>query len=430
MADPDKDGNQMTFQEQSVRIHVDEPFKGVSKGQVIELYEGANDCAAKFRTGQRAVFYLQGDPTRGVWRVPPCTHSLGNVESGGDDLLFLQGLPRSAKGTRLSGEVKLYEDSPKESFRRVGGVRSVKVKVAGPKGFIQETVTNAAGGYEVYGLLPGTYSVSIEVPAGLKLKFPVTAGSPQVKGDDAAVKLLLNGSASVSFVLQSDTRLSGHTLDSKGNPVKGLCLDLRSVEGQGENSSHFTCSNENGLFEMEMMSPGKYWLVAQDNVKEGSFISKSTLYYPGVRDREKATTISLEAGKYMEHLEIQIPSDEKRNKVTGRVQFADGIPAANATVTFISPQHGYSETTNTNPDGSFSMLVVAGIEGQLNGQLGVLEPILNQCPELKVGPRRRGMFRFIDANPISFSVDSDRQDLQLELLSPSCKIWPATRKVN
>src|ERR1700733_14050623 len=57
-ADPDEDSSQTIFQGQSVRIRVDEAFKGVSRGQLIELHQGANDCAAKFRTSERAVFYL------------------------------------------------------------------------------------------------------------------------------------------------------------------------------------------------------------------------------------------------------------------------------------------------------------------------------------------------------------------------------------
>ncbi len=79
---------------------------------------------------------------------------------------------------------------------------------------------------------------------------------------------------------------------------------------------------------------------------------------------------------------------------------------------FTSPQHGYSETTDTGADGSFGLLVVAGMEGQLGGNLAVIEPILKSCPEFKVEPRRRGAFRFMDAIPIPLTVDSDRADLE------------------
>ena len=77
LADPDGDGLQMMFQEQSVLIRVDEAFKGVVGGQALELHEGGTDFAAEFRTGQRATFYLQTGRTPGTWIVPPCAHSLG-----------------------------------------------------------------------------------------------------------------------------------------------------------------------------------------------------------------------------------------------------------------------------------------------------------------------------------------------------------------
>jgi hypothetical protein len=429
IADPDGDGRQVMFQDQYVRIHVDEAFKGVSRGQTIDLHQGASDCDAKFRTGERAVFYLYAGMTTGSWSVPPCSHALGSAEPAGDDLLFLRGLPKSAIGTRLSGEVELYEDSPTEAFKRIGGVPNVRLKVSGPMEFTQEGVTNAAGVYEVYGLTPGRYSVSIEVPNGLKIKFPVVTGSPRVQGDNAAVELAPNGGASVGFVIQADTRLSGRMLNAKGVPMTGVCIDLEPLEGRGENGARFfDCSKTDGVFAMTMMPPGKYWLMARDEVKVDHLKSKSTLYYPGVRDWERATMVSVEAGKYIDHLDLRLPSDEKRYKIAGRFQFMDGAPVASAAVTFTSAQSGYSESTDTSADGSFGLSVVAGMEGRLTGQLGVLEPILRSCPEFQVEPRRSGMIRFMNASPISLSVNSDHEDLKLELTSASCKSWPPSRK--
>jgi hypothetical protein len=429
IADPDGDGRQVMFLEQSVRIRIDEAFKGVSGGQTIELHQGADDCSAKFRTGERAVFYLYPGTSHGSWSVPPCTHALGSAEPTGDDLLFLRGLPKSAIGTRLSGEVELYEDSPTQAFKRVAGVPNVRVKIFGPLGFTREVVTNVAGTYELYGLHPGRYSVSIEVPRGLRIRFPLVTGSAPVQGNGAAVELHQNGGASVKFVLQADTQLSGRTLDAKGKPMTGVCIDLEPLEGRGEDGAlFFNCSKVGGVFKMEMMPPGKYWLVARDEVRLDRLRSKSTLYYPGVRDRERAMIVPIEAGNYLDHLDIRLPSDEKRYRIAGRFQFMDGAPVADATVTFTSPQSGYSETTNTGADGLFGLSVVAGMEGQLRGQAAVLSQILRSCPEFRVEPRRSVIFRFMDASPISLSVDSDHEDLNLELTSPSCKSWPPSRK--
>jgi len=429
IADPNGDGQQVTYQEQSVRIRVDEAFKGVFEGQTIELRQDANDCSAKFKTGQRAVFYLYPGNTHESWIVPPCTHAVGGAEPAGDDLLFLRGLPKSAIGTRLSGEVELYEDSPTEAFKRAGGVPNVRVKISGPLGFTHEAVTNVAGVYELYGLRQGRYSVSIEVPSGLRIRLRVATGSAPVQGNGAAVELGQNGGASVSFVLQADTRVSGRILDAKGGPMTGVCVDLEPLEGRGEDGARFSdCSKVGGVFEMEMMPPGKYWLMARDEVSRDGLQSKSTLYYPGARDRARATIVSIEAGNYLEHLDIRLPSDEKRYKIAGRFQFIDGVPVDVAIVTFTSPHSGYSESTSTGEDGSFGLSVVAGMEGQLTGQLGVPEPILRSCPAFRVEPRWRGIFRFMDASPIPLSVDSDHEDLKLELTSPSCKSWPPSRK--
>jgi len=429
VADPDEDSSQTIFQAQSVRVRVDEAFKGVSTGQTIELHQGASDCDAKFRTGQRGVFYLHAGRTRGSFSVPWCTYAVGSAEPGGDDLLFLRGLPRSAIGTRLSGTVSLYEDSAKEAFKRIGGVPNVRVKVMGPMGFALSAVTNSAGVYEAIGLQPGRYSVSIEVPKGLKIRFPSATGALFVEGDGATVELTSNAGVNVSFVLQADTRLSGRMLDAKGIPMTGVCFDLESVEDPVEISARFFgCSKAGGVFETTMMPPGKYLLVAHDNVQLDLLKSKSTLYYPGVRVRERATTISIEAGNYVENLEIRLPFDETRYKLSGKLQFADGVPVAGATVTFTSPEHGYSETAATGPDGSFGLPVIAGMTGHLRAQMGVLEPILSSCPEFRVGPRRSGMFRFMEAIPLSLSSDSDHANLKLELPSPSCKSWPPARR--
>ena len=429
LATPDGDPLQLMFQEQFVRIRVEEPFKGVFAGQTIELHEGPDDCSAKFKTGQRAVFYLYPGTTQGSWIVPACTHALGSAEPAGDDLLFLRALPKSAIGTRLSGAVELYEDSPEQAFKRVGGVPNVRVNISGPLEVTREVTTNVNGVYELYGLRPGRYMVSIEVPSGLRIGFPVVTGSAPVQGNDSAVDLTPDGGANVDFVLKADTRLSGRMLDANGMPLADVCVDLEPLQGRGENGARFfDCSKTGGVFKMAMMPAGKYWLVARDHVTLSHLQSESTLYYPGVRNREQATIVSVEAGKYLDHLDIRLPSDEKRHRVQGRFQFADGAPVASATVTFVASKSGYTETVKTSADGSFAMSVVAGMEGQLRGQLSVMEWILRRCPEFRVEPRRRGLFRFMVANPIPLSVDSDNADLKLALDSPSCKSWPPSRK--
>jgi hypothetical protein len=423
-ADPDGDGRQTMFQEQSVRIRVDEAFKGIVAGRTIALHQGADDCSAKFRTGKRAVFYLnQG--AEGSWQVPPCSHSLGNDAAAGDDLLFLRKLPASAKSTRFSGEVEFYEDSPKEAFHRVGGVRGVRVRIVDAQGSATEAVTNADGAYEVYGLPPGRYSARIDVPRGLKLKFPVVTGSNPVRGEKSSVELEADGGVSVDFVLEADTRLAGRVLNAAGKPIRDVCMDLEPVEDRGEDGARFFfCSKNNGAFAMEMMPPGQYRLVARDEIHRENIRSKSTLYYPSERDRSRAKIVSIEAGRYVKNVVIQVPPNEKRYLIAGRMQFEDGAPVAKAGVTFASQQSGYTETAETGADGSFGLLIVAGMVGELQGGTVVMSQTLDACPQFRVGPRVSGILRFMDAGPIPLSVDSDQANFKLTLPFASCKNWP------
>lgn len=418
LATPDGSPNQMIFRNQSVRVRVDEAFKGVIDGQKVELYEYGNDCSAKFRTGQHAVFYLYSGGTPGSMVVPWCTYALGNAAPGGDDLLFLHGLPRSAMGTRLSGEVDLYEDSAKQAFRLVGGMANVPVTISGSGGATLKTKTNADGVYEVYNLPPGTYTVFVGVPTGLRADFPVVTGAP-ASGDSTTVKLVKDGGVSVGFVLKADTRLSGRMLDANGDPIKDVCIDLEPLEGRGEDGAQFfDCSKAGGQFQMQMMPPGKYRLVAGDEVVVNGRKSKSTLYYPGVRRRENGTIISIEPSKYLEHLDIRVPAHEQRYELTGRMLFDDGTPVREATVTFVSSEHGYTEKTETAADGSFDFLVVAGMKGELGATLPLLATSLTKCPGFDFHQAVRS--HPLEAKPIAISSDSDQKDLRLTLKSPSC----------
>jgi hypothetical protein len=429
-ADPDGDAWQTEFREQAVSVRVDEAFKGVSRGQTVELHQGATDCDAKFRTGQRAVFYLHPGTKHGSWQIYPCQHAIGSAEAGGDDLTFLRGLPGSDRGTRLAGTVELYEDSPSEAFRRVGGVPNLKVRISGASGLVRQAVTNEAGFYQVYGLPPGKYTVDIEAPAGLKVRLPVVSGSASRRAfNDASAELGSDGGVGIDFVLQADTRVSGRVLDARGEPVIGTCIDLEPVAGRGENGARFSdCSKAGGAFEMSMMPPGKYWLIEKDELNTGGFKSHSTLYYPGVRDRGQAAIVAVEAGKYLEHLDVRLPAAEKRYRVAGRMQFSDGIPVANANVIFTSPQHGYTETTSTGADGLFTLSVVAGMDGRLSGEALVLQSVLKSCPQFQVRPLQRGIVRWMDADPVVLSGDSERNGLVLQLPFPSCHVPPSRRR--
>jgi hypothetical protein len=407
------------FHAQVARVQVDEAFKGAVVGQVFELHPGGSDCDAKFSKGQRVLLHLYPGQEKGIWGVSPC------VDAGGDKgLAFLRGLPRSAQGTRLSGEVELYEESARHPFQRVKGLSGIHVRISGDDGSQSEAVTNDDGVYEVYGRKPGRYTMSIDPPKGLRLKFPVA--NPQTPGGGSMVDLAPNGDASVSFVLEADTRISGHVLDSRGRPVPHVCMNLMDKEGRGERDTFFfECSKEGDAgFKFEMMPPGEYRIIAHDDIKVDRWKSRSTLYVPGVRDREQGQIIKVEAGKYVSGLELRIPANEKRYEFSGQAEYADGVPLS-GTVTFSSEPSGYTERIEIREDGSFALPVVAGMEGELFADTSIILNILPSCPQF-VAFRETGMFAHSETARLAFTSVSDQKNLKLVMPFASCK-GPARR---
>lgn len=399
------------MQPQTARIRVEETFKGVTKGQVLEMRSHGTSCDHVYRTGSRAVYYMFTNRETGKHYLPVCSRSMGSADSENDDLLFLRGLPRTAVGTRLSGTV--YGHRPKLE------VANVRVTITGAKGFTLTTRTNSAGVYELYGLPAGRYSVRIEPPRGSKVGDGYVSGSPTVPDDPSAVELKKDGAAHVDFQLGADTRLSGRVLDAQGKALKGVCVHLETEQGEKENSGWSSdCTEANGDYSISTVAPGKYRLVVREEVKVGRIKSESTLYYPGVRSREQAELIAVEAGLPMELMDIRLPSDEKRFKIEGKFLYADGVPVATGMVTFHSPRHGYKAMATTLADGWFALQVIPGMVGELIGGVSFLEHRMKACPWI-VG-ERRGIFVKLTAPTLHIQADEDQSDIRLELGSPSC----------
>jgi hypothetical protein len=392
----------------TIRIRVDEAFKGVKTRQKITLLDGGTDCAIGFRTGERAVFYLYGGAAHA------CTRIRGYPDPLGDDMLFLRGLPKSAEGTRLSGEVDLYKDPA----TRTHGLPNVLVSISGPRGLKRQAKTNADGAFEIFGLPPGRYSASIAVPQGYKLDDSWHNGPSFNQGPDAM--LTEGGGAFFHFTLRADTQISGRALNSDGKAVENVCASLEPDGGEAERFGWMAdCSKKSGRFEISMMPPGKYRVKVWENVATGASSSESTFYYPGVRDRSKAAVIAIEPNRPF-NFDVRLPAADRR-RLEGRLFFTDGVPAADARITFLSKEHRYSEVTMTGKDGSFLLPVVAGFTGELSAELFV--DIEDACPQLKTRPGPPEGERIVDSNPVQISGNAIPKGMILRLNSPSCESW-------
>ncbi len=408
---------------QTVWVTVVEPFKGAAQGRQFVLKQPGHGCAPKFRAGERVVFYIE--PSGGdAWEAHGC-HRTRVLADAADDLLFLRNLPRSAASNRLSGVVSHFEDSHAGDFRKVAAIAGLTVKISGKDG-PREAVTDADGVYEVYGLPPGDYTVGINPPPGLKIKFPMFAGAA-IKGfartrlDSASVTLNERSAASVDFVLVEDTSISGKVLDPDGRPMKDVCLDMEPSTGGAKNFRVFDCTKEDGSYLLKDMPSGSYLIVAN---RTSSITAKSPFratYYPGVNDKSAATVVAVARGEARTGIDIRIPKVEPRIALSGKVQFSDGVPVPNASLVLMVAGRR-ADGSRTGLDGKFQFAALQGGSGKLRAEILTFMQVADQCPEWR--PKSPTLLFTIASVPVSISTDRDRQSILLTLPVPSCKAWP------
>jgi len=152
--------------DQIANLIVEKTYKGIARNSVV-LHQLGRKNAPKFIQGSRYLFYANYDRATKKWEVRRCGRTL-MAQYAHDDLYYLNGLPASAKKTRIAGEVIRYEndeENPQGTNRRLAGVR-IKITGAGEE---YEVVTDANGMYEIYGAAAGSYVIQPVIPSGLVL---------------------------------------------------------------------------------------------------------------------------------------------------------------------------------------------------------------------------------------------------------------------
>lgn len=411
-ADPVYRPGDVIVPEQTAKIKVEEPFKGVEPGTVIRLQQPGM-CAPYFETGQRVLIYAEALDKR-TWYVPGCGRSR-LLSDAADDLLFLRALPRSATSNRVSGQVRLIEASPKLGASRVISMPGVTVTIFGADS-PRRITTNSDGIFEVYGLPPGEYRVVPDIAPGMKLRSFNIEGA-QNRRDEASLHLNDRSGVSVRFSLEIDTRISGRVLDPQGKPMPDVRLELEPVNGEPEEGLS-AYSKKDGSYILADMPSGTYRIVANRSGEITADYPFPAIYYPGVADRLKATTVTIVSGDQRTGFDLRIPEFVPRSILAGRVQFSDGSPVPGVDVCFSSADGRHF--AKTSPEGGFALMVLKGVTGEVSAELLADRVLLGQCPQWRVGSAEAV---FVKANAISVSADIDQRSLLVTLPIPACEAW-------
>ena len=401
---------------QTAWVTVRESFKGTPIGQQIVLKQAGNDCAPKFDAGSEVLLYLS--PLKpGFWVAPGC-HRSRYLSEAADDLLFLRALPKSALANRLSGEVDLYEDSPGRGFHKVHAFANMHVTIAS-KTTSADVYTNADGVYEIYGLPPGTYTVSIDMPRGLKLQFPmITGGGHGLVPKDTIVSLGSQTAVSVDFVLYENNKISGVLLTPQGKPIQSACLDLEPINPpNGRYGRIFSCTKQDGSFTLKDMPSGRYVIVANKDGRISISEPFPTTYYPGLPAKAQAQVFDVVRGQSIESLEFRLPTMARQVAVRGRVQFSDGVPVPEAYL-----KHSSNDPTfiRSDADGHFSIELLADKRGKLSAEIMATPSDLENCPEWRTRGDSQLLVRLTSS---LVPISGDQGEVLLIMPVRSCAAW-------
>jgi hypothetical protein len=360
-----------------VRFAVEERFKQVAdkdKEVVVftpppELLSAGRRCGRDFEVGGSYLVYVNG-LTKEL-RTDFCRGGGVPVAEASDDLAYLRALKRGEPVAEVAGRVEqLRHEYATDTLHSVGGLKGIEV-TAELRGRTLKAKTDADGRYHFTGLVPGAYSLYINIPEGFYEIWASdtanTAAAPCYQTD---------------FKLAPDGRVEGRATDPEGRPIAEVWLDLTPADTfpadeskikEGDMRGPQAMTDADGRFEFHKVPAGRYILgmnlrgVMQDvpvNLDTAFF---PRTYYPGTMSRAEARVIELGEGGLVSGLALTLaprPRGELvRREVEGTVVLADGRPAPCAWIGLNAAKYAHQSPNSWSRVGEGGRFTVHGHEG-------------------------------------------------------------------
>ncbi len=353
-------------------LSVERAFKGISETK-IRMSQGtaSGDCSVVFEKGTRYLIYAWYNDESKRFHTNSCTRSMP-LEYAAEDLDYLEGLPDSNQGTRLSGIViktDYYDGGALPIPELISGVRVVAQREDGQR---FEAITNKDGFYKILNLPPGRYRVVATLPSFLVHD----SDKPDLVGVPSS------GCATNTFYARTDGRLSGVLLDDRGQPAAGALVELLPLELSDKLEDlralrpfigRVEETDAKGRFEFSELKQGRYVLGVNMIRTPDARSPFQRTFFPGVQTEKNAAVISLGRGEKLEGYELRVSPRLPVREIKGIVVGANGKPIAKA---FLSLQDSPSIrdgrtliSTETDARGHFTLKVLEGLEGWVHGSV-------------------------------------------------------------
>jgi hypothetical protein len=427
----------------STKMVVEKVFKGDLKAgdEMVFAQGGGGDCIWTFQkkdAGKQFLFYLyEKKDEQKVWFISICGRSR-QLERAADDLLYLENIDKVRGKTRLSGTL-MYRQAPardgEEWISRTLDGRKVRI-IREKKTY--ELTTNSQGVYEIYDLPPGIYTVEPEAFDGWKLDDSYPSNRPEIskiernniektKKREAQIVVEAGKHAYFEFEYTIDNVIQGKVLDATGKGMKDVCLNLVPEQGKAANYFRLSdCTDEDGVFEMKSIPPGRYLIVVNDDGKISSSEPFNTFYYPNTFEREKAGIIAIGAGNIQEDMNIYVPEMKEVIIVEGTLLYEDGQPVVDTYVQFKADNASASiegkAHAKTDGSGKFSINILKGLKGKLYSEMYIYTGKFENCPKIAELLRKKGTDSTqIQTTAFEIRADENISKIVLKYPFPYCK---------
>jgi hypothetical protein len=343
--------NEINWRPLAFKFTVEHSYLGVD-GTAVEVFtgRGGGDCGLPFRIGERYLVYAYRYENKLSTSICSRTTPYNRAT---EDLAFLGNLSSAPKGATIYGQI-IRGNLRKKEGPALSPDTIVRIEGEGVR---REIRPDAEGRYQIAGLPPGKFKVSVQ----LSEVFTVSGPGREVTISD-------RGCASEDFYAQDNGRMSGRVIDEAGQPVARILVTvLVPSSDPGVPFISLERTDAEGRFSFRAIPAGKY-LLGVNLTKNPETNDPTNAYpptfYPGVADQSNAEVITLGLGEKRSDLDIRIPLRRPLSVVSGRIVWEDGSPVTAAYLAVVDLTYGRSILRNVVEVDEHGRFTLNGYVGQ------------------------------------------------------------------
>lgn len=206
----------------SVRVEFENAvgFRGVDgEAQSVVTSVDGGSCGYTFKPGERYVVYAHRSKPGEPLRTSICSRTRPIAEAG-EDLVFFKTLSGAQSSARVFGSITHSEfNLARRDTQHYGPMPNVRVSLQSPT-TTRTATTDAAGRYDLPGLTPAVYQLTVEAP-------------PEFSAADLKETIQLTdnrGCAEANFILRFNGRVHGSIRGPGGGPLANVRVQMMPIE--------------------------------------------------------------------------------------------------------------------------------------------------------------------------------------------------------